>query len=92
MVQSLADIFQPYLEQPFAPSPVEVNDPMFQNDHDFDPACDGTTCVVCMDDFSTGDRVLRLSCKHAFHPACIRKWLTECKPSCPMCQKNLLAD
>jgi hypothetical protein len=67
------------------------DDPLLHNVTTYDAASDNPTCVVCMDDFEAVDQVLRLPCHHSFHPDCIRKWLTECKPCCPMCQKNLLS-
>ncbi len=34
-----------------------------------------SACSVCLEDFSTGDRVKVLPCKHAYHPQCIDEWL-----------------
>ena len=37
--------------------------------------CD--SCVICLVDFSDGDDVMQLPCRHLFHPACIRPWFTQ---------------
>ncbi|XP_074572710.1 putative RING-H2 finger protein ATL12 [Curcuma longa] len=49
-------------------------------------ARDGLECAVCLANF-TGEEVLRLlpRCKHAFHIACIDRWL-ETNASCPLCR------
>jgi hypothetical protein len=40
-------------------------------------------CVICLDDFAEGCEVGKLPCSHAFHDACIRKWLGS-RDRCPM--------
>ncbi|CAK9055635.1 unnamed protein product [Durusdinium trenchii] len=52
-----------------------------------DPLCAlGEDCGVCLDPVdSAGGQITRLPCDHAFHPACIEKWLTKFKNSCPLC-------
>jgi len=42
-------------------------------------------CVVCQDDFQSGERVGVLSCGHTFHPECIKSWLAQSK-TCPLCR------
>lgn len=32
---------------------------------------------------------VQLPCRHAYHPACIAKWLTTCKNTCPLCSASL---
>ncbi|KAG6499484.1 hypothetical protein ZIOFF_039273 [Zingiber officinale] len=49
-------------------------------------ARDGLECAVCLANFA-GEEVLRLlpQCKHAFHVACVDRWL-EANASCPLCR------
>lgn len=48
------------------------------------------TCVVCLADFGSEDRIARLPCNHVFHADCIGEWL--CRHSaCPLrCAGNVL--
>ncbi|KAL1215638.1 putative E3 ubiquitin-protein ligase ATL45 [Cardamine amara subsp. amara] len=49
-----------------------------------------TECAICLTEFSDGEeiRILPL-CNHAFHVACIDKWLTS-RSSCPSCRRILV--
>ncbi|KAI3499771.1 hypothetical protein L1887_35581 [Cichorium endivia] len=50
----------------------------------------GKECVICICDFSTGERVKILpKCNHGFHTRCIDKWLSK-HSSCPTCRHSLL--
>ncbi|CAH1421789.1 unnamed protein product [Lactuca virosa] len=50
----------------------------------------GKECVICLGDFSTGERVKILpKCNHGFHVRCIDKWLSS-HSSCPTCRHSLL--
>lgn len=40
-------------------------------------------CAICQDEFGGGQRVAVLPCQHAFHEACIHKWLLQ-RATCPM--------
>eukprot|EP00929_Paragymnodinium_shiwhaense_P119581 TRINITY_DN91486_c0_g1_i2.p1 TRINITY_DN91486_c0_g1~~TRINITY_DN91486_c0_g1_i2.p1 ORF type:complete len:264 (+),score=42.41 TRINITY_DN91486_c0_g1_i2:80-871(+) len=51
--------------------------------------CGKTECGVCLADFDPTLRVVQLPCKHAFHQACISKWLTQCKDTCPLCSASI---
>jgi hypothetical protein len=42
------------------------------------------SCAVCLMDFSGGDVIRRLPCKHLFHMSCIDRWLLKNK-RCPLC-------
>lgn len=42
-------------------------------------------CVICMEQFCSGDTCQTLPCFHRFHKHCISKWL-ESKLTCPMCK------
>ncbi|XWS44769.1 hypothetical protein CRYUN_Cryun15aG0076300 [Craigia yunnanensis] len=47
-------------------------------------------CVICLSDFTPGDRVRLLpKCNHGFHVRCIDKWLS-CHSSCPKCRHCLI--
>ncbi|KAJ0695022.1 putative transcription factor C2H2 family [Helianthus annuus] len=50
----------------------------------------GKECVICLGDFSKGERVKILpKCNHGFHVRCIDKWLRS-HSSCPTCRHSLL--
>lgn len=42
-------------------------------------------CSVCLVSFEPNQSVVKLPCSHCFHHACISKWLTQCKNTCPLC-------
>nr|UMO79539.1 Ring finger protein [Pandoravirus aubagnensis] len=42
-------------------------------------------CAVCLDDFVEGDRLRVLPCAHAYHVACIDRWLAS-HIACPCCR------
>ncbi|KAL4458236.1 hypothetical protein ABPG75_013101 [Micractinium tetrahymenae] len=46
------------------------------------------TCAICLEDARPGDRFRVLLCRHAFHCACIDRWLTTERNSCPICQRE----
>lgn len=49
-----------------------------------------STCSVCQEDFSEGDKVVRLNCEHIFHTNCISNWLYRYRhTSCPMCKATV---
>ncbi|KAI0091942.1 FYVE-domain-containing protein [Irpex rosettiformis] len=43
----------------------------------------GTECVICLEEFTTGSTVARLSCLCSFHYACLSSWLQRGR-SCPV--------
>nr|CAD1838249.1 unnamed protein product [Ananas comosus var. bracteatus] len=53
-------------------------------------AVSSSDCAVCLCAMAGGDRVRRLSCRHAFHAACIDGWLLLSPPAaalpCPLCR------
>lgn len=54
--------------------------------------CNSSECGVCLVKLEPTQRVVQLPCKHGFHAACISKWLTQCKNTCPMCMKVIDSD
>lgn len=54
--------------------------------------CGVTECSVCLGSFQPQQSVVKLPCNHAFHHACISKWLTQCKNTCPLCSAPITAE
>lgn len=49
----------------------------------------GTTCAICLSEFSEGDVLRKLPCNHCqFHSDCIDKWLLRIK-KCPLCMGDV---
>ena len=55
-----------------------------------DEARDVPTCVICLDDFETGQSIRRLPCGHNFHSECVDTWLRK-NATCPNCRAPILA-
>ncbi|MCQ2819329.1 MAG: hypothetical protein MJ252_18860 [archaeon] len=49
---------------------------------------DNDKCVICQEDFKTGEKVSKLSCNHIYHPECIKEWLKSNK-KCPFCMQEI---
>lgn len=47
-------------------------------------------CVVCLEDYVAGDRVMSLPCGHEFHAMCITPWLTTRRRTCPICKSDVV--
>jgi len=47
-------------------------------------------CALCLEEYSEGEEVLKLSCAHLFHEGCIGPWFAR-SLSCPLCQKEVSA-
>ena len=45
-------------------------------------------CVVCLMPFEPSDQVRLLGCVHAFHAACIDRWLQR-SAACPTCKQKV---
>lgn len=45
-------------------------------------------CPICFCDYSEGQAIVTLVCKHYFHKECIWKWLKR-DATCPMCKADL---
>ncbi|KAL6652183.1 hypothetical protein ACP70R_011108 [Stipagrostis hirtigluma subsp. patula] len=49
------------------------------------------TCRVCLERLEARDEVRRLgNCSHAFHTACIDRWIDLGEVTCPLCRAHLL--
>ncbi|KAL9112963.1 MAG: hypothetical protein Q9227_002828 [Pyrenula ochraceoflavens] len=46
-------------------------------------------CSICTEDFTKGEDVRILPCKHKFHPACVDPWLLNVSGTCPLCRVDL---
>lgn len=49
---------------------------------------DNQECAVCKESYILEEEVLKLPCKHLFHPVCVKPWL-ELHDSCPVCRFSL---
>lgn len=48
-------------------------------------------CIVCLETLEATDEVRRLgNCAHAFHRACIDRWIDLGRATCPLCRSDLL--
>ncbi|KAF3334209.1 receptor homology region, transmembrane domain- and RING domain-containing protein 2-like isoform X1 [Carex littledalei] len=47
-----------------------------------------STCVICLEDYVTGDKLRVLPCKHKFHIPCIDSWLMKWRTFCPVCKHD----
>ena len=45
-------------------------------------------CVICFEDFNSGEKVTALPCIHFFHNPCIKEWIKK-KSNCPICKFEL---
>jgi len=53
----------------------------------------GEDCAVCLSGIGGGDEVRRLSnCRHAFHRACLDRWMAHDQRTCPLCRAPLIPD
>lgn len=46
-------------------------------------------CVISMDEFKNGDKIIQLPCNHIFHKTSIKTWLCEESSKCPVCRYEL---
>ncbi|XP_036341122.1 ERAD-associated E3 ubiquitin-protein ligase HRD1B-like [Rhagoletis pomonella] len=44
-----------------------------------------SVCVICRENFSENDEILKTVCSHKFHRHCLLNWLKR-NPSCPQCR------
>jgi hypothetical protein len=45
-------------------------------------------CVICLEDFYSGEKITALPCVHFFHKQCIKNWIKKQK-NCPICKFEL---
>jgi len=56
---------------------------------DGDGDCDAPQCYVCLEAFRGGEEIRELPCRHAFHRACVDKWLLRSSRKCPTCRAEV---
>jgi len=44
-------------------------------------------CSICISEFSSGETVRKLACKHYFHHDCIKAWISKSQ-LCPNCKSD----
>jgi hypothetical protein len=47
-------------------------------------------CALCLEEYSPGEEVLKLPCRHIFHEGCLGPWFTK-SLTCPMCKFEVAA-
>jgi len=56
---------------------------------------DQTDCVICLEEFKTGENLAEFVCKHVFHIKCLEKWVISAQITstikCPVCNRILFA-
>ena len=50
-----------------------------------------TICPITQENFSEGDSIILLPCKHCFFPDGINRWLQDKKAECPVCRFKLMS-
>jgi hypothetical protein len=52
------------------------------------PGCRGDECVVCLEEYASGEAVGMLRCGHYFHANCVSRWLRR-SVQCPLCKQAM---
>uniref|UniRef100_A0A7N0ZVW0 RING-type domain-containing protein n=1 Tax=Kalanchoe fedtschenkoi TaxID=63787 RepID=A0A7N0ZVW0_KALFE len=50
--------------------------------------CTSSSCAICLEDYSVGEKLRILPCHHKFHAFCIDSWLTSWRTFCPVCKRD----
>lgn len=50
--------------------------------------CTSSTCAICLEDYSVGEKLRILPCRHKFHASCVDAWLTTWRTFCPVCKRD----
>jgi hypothetical protein len=58
------------------------------NELSFDFDDEGDCCPICLVEYTDGDELRALPCKHEFHKCCVDPWLGN-NASCPACRHSL---
>ena len=48
-------------------------------------------CIICLDEFNTGENVSLIKCGHVYHTICLYTWMIK-KPVCPLCDEELIIE
>ena len=59
-----------------------------QADECHDCSEEAKECSICLLDYSDGDEIRDLACKHFFHKECVDNWL-QSETTCPLCRVSL---
>ncbi|KAG4129974.1 hypothetical protein ERO13_D09G113200v2 [Gossypium hirsutum] len=50
--------------------------------------CTSITCAICLEDYTVGEKLRILPCRHKFHAFCVDSWLTTWRTFCPVCKRD----
>lgn len=46
-------------------------------------------CVICLNDFETGDQLTKIECGHVFHSLCVKTVILGPEKECPICREKI---